>query len=136
MSSSDDESTSSLADQLATACFNGDLPSAKAAVADGASVNEEGDIPGSIVTWRPLLAAVFKKHHDVVVWLLSLGADPNENEVMAYGALGSTAAILSLLIDAGGDVNRDSNGKPSLFWAVDAGSEVKVGCCWLSPALI
>ena len=42
MSSSDDEYAPSLADRLATACANGDLPSANAAVADGASVNAEG----------------------------------------------------------------------------------------------
>ena len=32
--------TPSLADRLVTACATGDLPSAKAAVADGVSVNE------------------------------------------------------------------------------------------------
>ena len=123
----------SLADRLVTACDEGDLPSAKAAVADGASVNEEGRTPG----WRrpvlPLAASVARKHHDVVVWLLSHGADPNGVDVMFYGARNSTTAILQLLIDAGGDVNRKSSGDPPLFAAT---SWTRCGCCWLSPPLI
>ena len=94
-----------LADRLATACYHGDLPSAKAAVADGASVNAKGKAP--VPGWDkrlPLVAAARQKHNDVVVWLLSHGADPNGNGVM-YLAGDSTAAILQLLIDAGGDVS-------------------------------
>ena len=108
----------SLAYRLVSACVMGDLPSAKAAVADGASVNEKGAGPGWGSTQLPLAAAASMRHHDVVVWLLSLGADPNGDSVMHYGAHDSTAAILQLLIDAGGDVNRESGGQPPLFPAV------------------
>ena len=109
----------SLADRLMTACANGDLPSAKVAVADGASVNEKGKNQYG-VTFLPLEAAALNKHrdHDVVVLLLSHGADPNGDGVMSWGAYVSTTAILQLLIDAGGDVNRKSSGEPPLFPAV------------------
>ena len=107
----------SLADRLVTACDRGDLPSAKAVVADGASVREEGTAPG-FGTGLPLTAAVYSLHHDVVVWLLSHGADPNEDDVMWYGARCSTTAILQLMIDAGCDVNPKSGGQPPLFSAV------------------
>ena len=99
----------SLADQLAIACWKGDLPSAKATVANGASVNEAGIAPVWSSAVLPLRAAVYYDHHDVVVWLLSLGADPNGDRVMWCGAYCSTAAMLQLLIDAGGDVNRKSD---------------------------
>ena len=98
------------------ACENGDLPSVKAAVAAGASVNE-GRVPGW-GTILPLAAAVGRKHHDVVVWLLSHGADPNGDGVMNVGAYESTAVTLQLLIDAGGDVNRESLEMPPLCAAV------------------
>ena len=129
----------SLADRLVTACSTGDLPSAKAAVVDGASVNEKGKAPGwggSLVT--PLAAAVFKKHHDVAVWLLSCGADPNGDDVMRGGSYGSTDVILQLLIDAGGDVNRGtgSYGQPPLFSAVEGdNSKGKLRVLLAQPAL-
>ena len=125
----------SLADRLVVACDEGDLPSAKAAVADGASVNEKGRTPG----WRrpvlPLTAAVARERHDVVVWLLSHGADPNGKEVMFRCASFGTTAILQLLIDAGGDVNRESNHQPPLFWAVEDNSEDKVRVVLAQPSL-
>ena len=105
------------ADRLVTACASGDLPSAKAAVADGASVNGQGMASG----WDPVLpleSATLGQHHDLVVWLLSHDADPNGDRVMFCGARLSTAAILQLLIDAGGDVNRESGGEPPLVSAV------------------
>ena len=126
---------SSLADRLVTACYNGDLPSAKAAVAGGASVNEKGTPPGWDATVLPLQAAVFSNHHDVVVWLLSHGADPNGDIVMCDGAVSRTIGILQLLIDAGGDVNRTSNGLPPLFWAVDRNREDNVRVLLAQPSL-
>ena len=125
----------SLADRLATACYNGDLPSAKAAVADGASVNEKGKTPGWRFWGLPLAAAVWKQHHDVVVWLLCHGADPNGDVVMFYGAFNSTAAILQLLIDAGGDVNRESGGVPPLSAVPGRNSEDKVRVLLAQPSL-
>ena len=65
--------------------------------------------------WFPLAEAVAQRHHDVVVWLLSLGADPNGHAVLWYGAYYSTGAILQLLVDAGGDVNQITWGEPLLF---------------------
>ena len=124
-----------LADRLARACWNGDLPSAKAAVGDGASVHEEGTASG-VGSALPLAAAVFTKHNDVVVWLLSHGADPNGDRVMTYGARYTSAAILQLLIDAGGDVNRKSGGELPLFTAVEyIKSEDRVRVLLAQPAL-
>ena len=108
------DSASSLADRLVTACDNNDVPSAQAAVGDGACVNEAG-MNEDGWTWFPLAVAVYEKHVDVVVWLLSQGADPNGDNVMYYGACHSAPGILQLLIDAGGDVNQSSGGVPPLF---------------------
>ena len=130
------ESTSLLAERLVTACHNGDLPSAKAAVADGASVNKEGKVPGLFSTDLPLTAAVLNKHLDVAVWLLSHGADPNGDAVMHSGAYNSTAAILQLVIDAGGDINRESGGEPPLLTAVRGeNSEDNVRVLLAEPSL-
>ena len=98
-------------------------------------MNEKGAVPDWIGTFLPLVGAVFNRHRDVVVWLLSRGADPNGDEVMYYGARNSTAAILQLLIDAGGDVNRSSGGRPPLFSAVWNNSEDKVRVLLAQPAL-
>ena len=133
MSSSGDESPTPLADRLATACWSGDLLSAKAVLAEGASVNEKGESPWSDAV-SPLEAAVFNHHHDVVVWLLSHGADPNGDNVMCFGAY-STVDILQLLIDAGGDVNRNSSTRPPLFWAVLDCNKDKVGVLLAQPVL-
>ena len=125
-----------LADRLVTACRNGDLPSAKVAVADGASVSEEGLADGWSCTALPLATAVAERHHDVVVWLLSHGADPNGDSVMHIGASWSTAGILQLLIDAGGDVNRDSGGRPPVFSVVNGdNSEDNVRVLLAQPCL-
>ena len=125
----------SLADRLLTACFNDDLPSVKAAVADGASVNEEGTAPDSR-TYTPLAAAIFTIHPNVVVWLLSHGADPNGRGVMWYGAHFCTTAILQLLIDAGGDFSGDNGGQPPLFAVVRGfNSEDNVRALLAQPCL-
>ena len=110
--------SSALPDRLATACFRGDLPSVTAAVADGASVNERGRTSNWSSPDLPLTAAVMQKHHDVVVWLLSHGANPNGDRVMHFAVSYSTADMLQLMIDAGGDVSRKSNGMLPLFWAM------------------
>ena len=125
----------SLSDQLVTACISGDLPSAKAAVAGGASVNDEGKGPGWLFAMLPLAAAVDSGRHDVVVWLLSHGADPNGGYVIFHGAWNSTAAILQLLVDAGGDVNRLSGSRPPLVVAIGSNSEDKVRVLLAQPSL-
>ena len=126
----------SLADRLLAACWNGDLSSAKAAVADGASVNEMGRAEGLYGAVLPLRAAVYSKRLEVVVWLLSVGADPNGDKVLYYCTRFSTAGILQLLIDAGGDVNRASWGRPPLIWAVQGtDSEDKVRVLLAQPSL-
>ena len=126
----------SLADRLVRACWDGDLPSAKAAVADGASVNKEGRTAGWIGPWLPLVSAARRQHLDVVVWLLSHGADANGDRVMWHGGCNGTDAILQLLVDAGGDVNRSSGWGPPLFPAVYGdGSEDKVRVLLAQPSL-
>ena len=134
MSSSD--AAPSLADRLVAACYNGVLPSAKAAVADGASVNEKGEAPWG-GTDLALAAAVTNNHGDVVVWLLSHGADPNGDKVMTRGAYYCTAGMLQLLIDAGGDVNRSGGGGHlPLFAAVQGNnSEDNVRVLLAQPSL-
>ena len=107
------------ADRLVTACCNGDLPSVKAAVADGASVNEKGRDTNHR-TGVPLVAAMESGHDDIVVWLLAHGADPNGADVMSCGVTYGAGASggLQLLIDAGGSVNRVSGHWPPLYSAV------------------
>ena len=123
--------------RFVTACSDGDLSFVKAAVADGASVNEEGeDEYGG--KQLPLAAAAAVNNYDVVVWLLSHGADPNGDVVMLNGAADSTAAMLQLLIDAGGDVNRESDEVPPLFGAIDGyynDSEANVRVLLAQPSL-
>ena len=127
-SESDSESSSSSpADRLVVACFNGDVGSAAAAVSAGACVNDAGSAPDGWGSHVPLWAAVANEHHDVVVWLLARGADPNldAGSVLDYGICYSSPGILQLLIDAGGSVNRDyavtaaggASGRPPLFLA-------------------
>ena len=125
----------SLAARLATACANGNFRSTKAAIAGGASVNEPGEAPDWALLFVPLAAAVYTRHDDLAVWLLSHGADPNGDKVMHYGAGWGTVDILRLLIDAGGDVNRESGGEPPLFSAVMIGSVNKVRVLLAQPSL-
>ena len=66
-----------------------------------------------------------------MTWLIRHGADVNGYNVMATGYQYGTAAILQLLIDAGGDVNVVSCKQPYIFWVVGAkyrevGKKVKV----------
>ena len=110
-------SCASLPDQLVAACSNGDIWAAKGLIDVGAVVNDKGSSSYNGLT-LPLAAAVFQEHYSCVVLLLSHGADPNGEKVMYYGAWSSTSAIFQLLIDSGGDVNRDSNHLPPLFGAV------------------
>ena len=127
--------TPSLADRLATAGWSGDLPSVEAAIADGASVNEEGLAPGWTVTLPPLAVAAFKKHDAVVVWLLSHGADPNGSAVMYHCIWHCTADMLQVLIDTGGDVNVENGGERPLFTAVRDNSVDKVRVLLAQPSL-
>ena len=85
--------------------------------------------------WHPLAAAVEKRHHNLVVWLLSVGADPNGDSILLLAAVAKTAAILQLLIDAGGDVNRKSGSRPPLFWAVHKERTELVGLLLAHPRL-
>ena len=54
---------------------------------------------------------------------------------MVNGAYHSTAAILQLLIDAGGDVNRESRGQSPMYDAVLANSEDNVRVLLAQPSL-
>ena len=70
----------------------------------------------------PLAAAVIHKRLDVLVWLLSRGADPNREDVVMTAAIYSTADILQLLIDAGSDVNWEWDGAPLLMYILTSRS--------------
>ena len=60
-------------------------------------------------------AAAFCRRRDVVLWLLSLGADPDGDEVMHAACHDGTAEIVQLLVDVGGSVNGSSVGPGPLF---------------------
>ena len=124
----------SLADRLVTACWSHDLPSMKAVVPAGASVNEKGNTPSWDVPVVPLKAAAFSE--STVVWLLSHGADPNGDGVMAHCTSWSTATTLQLLIDAGGDISWNCRRVPPLFAAVrGVNSEDKLRVLLAQPSL-
>ena len=122
-------SSSPLADRLVSSCWDGDLLSAQSAVADGASINEKS---GALL---PVVAAAWQRRLDVVVWLLSLGADANGYGLMWHATRHSTPAILQLLIDTGGSINRDSAGRPPLLTAVGSGREDLVRALLEYPSL-
>ena len=105
-------------DALVTACFQRDAATAHAALAAGASVNDEGsDCQSS--PHIPLAAATRTRLLPVVLDLLARGADPCLGCVMYYAATGNDAAVLSALIDHGGDVNANSRlGRP-VFGCLD-----------------
>ena len=128
-------SPSLLATQLADACDAGNFQAAKAAVDAGASVNDKRSAPGYLNPVCPLAAAAFNHSQAVVVWLLRHGADPNGDSVMSDGACYSTPAILQLLIDAGGDVNRNSGRMPPLFAATNYNHQENVQVLLAVPAL-
>ena len=108
------------------ACLSGDLASVRTVVEDdGASVDEVGTAPGGDAAVVPLHAAVTSQNIDLVTWLLSRGASPNGDGVMRVGAGSRNPAIFQLLIDAGGSVNRASEGIPPLFEAL---RESNKGC--------
>ena len=96
--------------RLVLACDVGDVATVKNAIKNGADVNGRAkgrdDSP-----LTPLRAAVARRHHAVAAVLLAAGVDPNADDAMACCADTSTPpAILQLLVDAGGDVNRGSGG--------------------------
>ena len=110
-----------LTQRLVSACRDNDLPSAQAAIADGASINDwEEQKPAGVSVPGPLKTAVMSKQRDLVAFLLSHGADPNRSDVMYCSVRESTPDILQLLIDAGGDVNQKFGvaQRPLLFSAV------------------
>ena len=104
------------AGRLARACGSGKLAAVLSALADGADVTEAAVVPGWQVPVHPLFVAVYKQHIDIVVALLSHGADPNSYGVMKAAGWRSTPPILQLLLDAGGDVNRPCVGRTPLGW--------------------
>ena len=96
----------SAADRLVQGCRMGDLARVEAAISDGANVNELAarnrtgkDASESEVS--PVWVAIKHGHYDVVVWLLSHGADPGAR---IYPCV-STPAIMQLLVDVGADLN-------------------------------
>ena len=122
------ESKASLAHRLLEACSQGDIPAARAAMADGAEVNAcEKFMP------LPLVGAVMHNQLAAVAWLLSRGARPDS--AMCQGVYAGTTQVLQLLMDAGGDVNRHSDGRTPLAWAVKGPSVHNVLLLLAQPRL-
>ena len=100
-------------DELVTACYHGDFCAAVAAIDSGASVNDTGRAPVHVMSrLTPLAAAANSGHRSLILHLLTLGADPNGPLVMSNAVSSSTADVLGVLIDAGGDVNGRVEGDP------------------------
>ena len=85
----------------------------------------------------PLSTALYNRRRDVIVWLLSLGADPNADRVMYFAASYGTPECLQLMIDAGGDPSDSNTWGPPLYWAVENGvyKEEKLQVLLAQPAL-
>ena len=130
-----------LASRLVVECSSGSVPSVTAVLADGASVNAKGPAlsgrrnPSGAADVLPLRAAVQFGSHDIAVLLLSRGADPNGDSVMSAATCWGTPAMLQLLIDAGGDVNRKSHGRPPLFWAIHENNLATLSVLLVQPSL-
>ena len=105
-------------EKLVTASDRGDAKRVAALLSQGAAVNEKRKPPGYGIPVLPLRAAVRNRHLAVVALLLSSGADPNGDGVMADAVAVSTLPVLQAVVDAGGDVNRDSDGQLPLFTAI------------------
>ena len=116
-----------------TACMNGDLSSARAAVADGASVNKGAYIPHAPFATPLAPAAIVSR--DVTAFLLAQGADPNGHGVMCTSAGHGGADALQLLIDAGGDVNWDSVGQAPVVSAIGLDNVSTVRVLLAQPSL-
>ena len=120
-----------LAERLTAACDKGELPAVRAALADGANVNEAGLILGSsILRSLPLDSALQQQlyrataeKHTAAVLMLAHGADPNSRSIMSTACFWATGALFKIVVAAGGDVNRVSGGRPPLFNAVEARNE-------------
>ena len=128
-------SSPSLANRLVTACYRGDMAGAKAALADGASVNEAGSVPGWGRAQPPLVAAVYRKHYDTVVWLLSHGAHTNGVLITTDVIAVVSSDVLQVLIDVGGDVNQHGGVLPPLFMAVLCDVEANAWVLLAQPSL-
>ena len=124
----------STADLLVVAAEAGDVPKIEALITGGAVVNNEGRSPGWGIR-LPLWAAVAREHYDAAVVLLSHGADPNGDRVMNAGARCSSAEVLQLLIDAGADVNAESDHLLPVFWADIGYNEAKMQVLLSQPSL-
>ena len=93
------------------------LAAVAAALADGASVNDEGAAVGMYPRETALSMAVMTDQHAVVSYLLSRGANPSGRPlVLACGQ--KSAALVQLLLTAECDVNAPVNGETPLFYAI------------------
>ena len=114
-------------DALLSAAQAGDLGAVKAALADGAPVNE----PSHLLMNRPtpLSSASAAGHTGVVRLLLERGADADladgmEMTPLMHAAQQGHADVVRLLMEAGADINaRDSLGNDALAHA--SGDEVR-----------
>ena len=115
-----------LVKRLVLACWDNDMLSVRAAVADGASVNKTADVQALPKALSPLRAAVWQRNDGIAVFLLQKGADPNGHFVMNCCAYVSLHITLQLLVDMGGNVNRPSLMFLLPFSDIDAESKMQV----------
>ena len=81
---------------------------------DGASVNDAGSVRGRDFPKPPLVTAVSNKRYDIVLWLLSHGANTNGVLEMENVLAVVSSDIMQVLIDVGGDVNQHGVWPPLL----------------------
>ena len=97
----------------------GDVQGAKAAIAQGADVNEKTGL------FTPLVAAIRGANQDMIALLLESGADPNKgagsNSPLSLACDRSNAELVRMLLEKGADAKSSPNDTTALHHAAEAG---------------
>ena len=115
-------------EKLLRHCYEGKLDAVKAALAQGASVNDDASTcTDGGKRSRPLVAAIEREHTAILHHLLSLGAQASfADPAIMLAAVKAPLHILDSVITAGGDVNKTSRAhawKSPLFELLENGSK-------------
>jgi len=109
------------------ACFNNDLEMVKILVEAGGIVQTKDMKSRSRAMFCPLLESVVNSNYEMMQYLLSHGANPNDAGIVGTTALHMAAAkgnvqMLSLLLSKGAEINiRDNYGQTPLMYACREG---------------